>query len=92
MQELKDRNDLVDHLIKLIESDDEQYSFEWSCGNAMEIFDKEKKVGYILHIDKIDVNEDQIHAASDQTIAAVLKFEKEHQLSEEAKNMYHGNY
>ena len=42
--EARDRNDLIDHLIKLIESDDKRYSFEWSCGNAMEIFDKEKSV------------------------------------------------
>lgn len=51
--EAKDRNDLVDHLIKLIESDDKRYSFEWSCGNAMEVYDKEKELGYVLHIDKI---------------------------------------
>lgn len=55
--EAKDRNDLVDHLIKLIESDDKRYSFEWSCGNAMEVYDKEKELGYVLHIDKIEYDE-----------------------------------
>lgn len=55
--EAKDRNDLVDHLIKLIESDDKRYSFEWSCGNAMEVYDKEKELGYVLHIDKIKYDE-----------------------------------
>ena len=56
--EARDRNDLIDHLIKLIESDDKRYSFEWSCGNSMEIFDKEKEVGYVLHIDKIEYDVD----------------------------------
>lgn len=51
--EARDINDLVDHLIKLIESNDSRYSFEYSCGNTMEVFDKEKEVGYVLHIDKI---------------------------------------
>lgn len=55
--EAKDRNDLIDHLIKLIESDDKRYSFEWSCGNAMEVYDKEKELGYVLHIDKIKYDE-----------------------------------
>ena len=56
--EAKDRNDLVDHIIKLIESDDKRYLFEWSCGNAMKIYDKEKEVGYVLHIDKIEYDVD----------------------------------
>ncbi len=56
--EARDRNNLVDHIIKLIESDDKRYSFEWSCGNAMEIYDKEKEVRYVLHIDKIEYDAD----------------------------------
>lgn len=56
--EARDRNDLVEHLINLIESDDKRYSFEFSCGNAMEIYDKEKEVGYVLHIDKIEYDQD----------------------------------
>jgi len=56
--EARDRNNLVDHIIKLIESDDKRYSFEWSCGNAMEIYDKEKEVEYVLHIDKIEYDAD----------------------------------
>lgn len=55
--EAKDRNDLVDHLIKLIESDDKRYSFEWSCGNAMEVYDKEKDIGYAVHIKPIKYDE-----------------------------------
>lgn len=56
--EARDRNNLVDHITKLIESDDKRYSFEWSCGDAMEIYDKEKEVGYVLHIDKIEYDAD----------------------------------
>lgn len=55
--EAKDRNDLVDHLIKLIESDDKRYSFEWSCGNVMEVYDKEKDIGYAVHIKPIKYDE-----------------------------------
>lgn len=55
--EARGRNNLVEHLINLIESDNKRYSFEWSCGNAMEIYDKEKEVGYVLHIDKIKYDE-----------------------------------
>ena len=50
--------DLTDHLIKLIESDDKRFSFEWRCGNTMEVYDKEKEVGYVLHIDKIKYDAD----------------------------------
>ena len=51
-------NALVDHLIEVIESNDERWSFEWSCGNTMEVFDKEKEVGYVLRIDKIEYDAD----------------------------------
>ena len=56
--EARDMNALVDHLIKLIELNDSRYSFEWSCGNTMEVFDKEKEVGYVLRIDKIEYDTD----------------------------------
>lgn len=52
--EARDMNALVDHLIEVIKSNDSRYSFEWSCGNTMEVFDKEKEVGYVLRIDKIE--------------------------------------
>lgn len=60
IQKEKARNtaDLTDHLIKLIESDDKRFSFKWSCGNTMEVYDKEKEVGYVLHIDKIKYDAD----------------------------------
>lgn len=56
--EARDMNALVDHLIEVIESNDERWSFEWSCGNTMEVFDKEKEVGYVLRIDKIEYDAD----------------------------------
>lgn len=57
-EDARNLNELTDHLIKLIESDDKRFSFEWSGGNAMEIYDKEKEVGYVLHIDKIKYDAD----------------------------------
>ena len=56
--EAKDRNDLVEHLIKLIKSDDKRYSFRWAICNTMEVYDKEKEVRYVLHVDKIEYDED----------------------------------
>lgn len=47
MEEARNRNELVDHLSKLIESDDSRYSFELACGDKMFIYDKQKKISYI---------------------------------------------
>lgn len=63
LQKEKARNtaDLTDHLIKLIESDDKRFSFEFGAGGecaVMEIYDKEKEIGYVLHIDKIEYDAD----------------------------------
>lgn len=53
----KDIEGLLDHLIKIVEDNDERFSFEWgSCGinkAKMKIFDKENKVGYIVKIEPI---------------------------------------
>ena len=57
-KEARDSNELMEHLIKLIESDNKRYSFDWSCGNTMEIYDKEKEIGYVLHIAPIEYDED----------------------------------
>ena len=52
---------LSDHLIKIVEENDNRFSFEWgSCGidkAKMEIFDKENKVGYIVKIEPIKYDE-----------------------------------
>lgn len=51
-------NELTDHLIKLIESDDKRFSFEFCAGGTMEIYDKEKEIGYAVHIAPIEYDED----------------------------------
>jgi len=57
-EEARDRNDLVDHLIKLIESDDKRFSFEFCVCDTMEIYDKEKEIGYAVHIAPIEYDKD----------------------------------
>lgn len=43
-EDARNLNELTDHLIKLIESDDKRFSFEFCAGGTMEIYDKEKKL------------------------------------------------
>ena len=61
VEESKERtrnlNELTDHLIKLIESDDKRFSFEFCVGGTMEIYDKEKEIGYAVHIAPIEYDE-----------------------------------
>ena len=54
-------NELLDHLIKLIKSNDKRYSFEWASGGelaTMEIFDKFKAIGYAVKIEPIKYDKD----------------------------------
>jgi len=51
-------NELTDHLIKLIESNDKRFSFEFCAGGTMEIYDKDKEIGYAVHIAPIEYDED----------------------------------
>lgn len=57
-EDARNLNELTDHLIKLLESDDKRFSFEFCAGGAMEIYDKEKEVGYVVHIAPIEYDED----------------------------------
>ncbi len=63
----RDIEALSDHLIKIVEDNDDRFSFEWgSCGinkAKMEIFDKENKTGYIVKIEPIiyDDNGDAVN-------------------------------
>lgn len=61
IEESKERarnlNELTDHLIKLLESDDKRFSFEFCASGAMEIYDKEKEIGYAVHIVPIEYDE-----------------------------------
>ena len=57
-EKARDFNELMNHLIKLIESDDKWFSFEFCAGGTMEIYDKEKGIGYAVHIAPIEYDED----------------------------------
>jgi hypothetical protein len=57
-EDARNLNELTVHLIKLLESDDKRFSFEFCAGGTMEIYDKEKEIGYVVHIAPIKYNED----------------------------------
>lgn len=50
-------NELADHLIKLLKLDDKRFSFEFCVGGTMEIYDKEKEIGYAVQIAPIEYDE-----------------------------------
>lgn len=57
----RNTNALLDHLIKLVKSDDERFSFEGASGGesaTMEIFDKLKEIGYAVKIEPIEYDKD----------------------------------
>ena len=59
-QTVRNTNELLDHLRRIIEQNDERFSFEWLVGGehaTMEIFDKEKKIGYAVKIEPIEYGE-----------------------------------
>lgn len=56
-QVARNTNELLDHLRRIIEQNDERFSFEWLVGGEhgeMEIFDKEKNIGYAVKIEPIE--------------------------------------
>ena len=56
-QAARNTNELLDHLIKIIEQNDARFSFEFALGGehaTMEIFDKEKEIGYAVKIEQIE--------------------------------------
>ena len=57
-EEARNINGLVNHLIDLIESNDERYSFEFAVGGTMEIYDKKSDIGYVAHIEPIKYDTD----------------------------------
>lgn len=57
-EDARNLNELTDHLIKLLESDDKRFSFEFCADGTMEIYDKEKEIGYVVHITPIEYDED----------------------------------
>ena len=59
-QVAQNTNELLDHLMRIIEQNNERFSFEWLVGGehaTMEIFDKEKKIGYAVKIEPIEYDE-----------------------------------
>ena len=59
-QAARNTNELLYHLRRIIEQNDERFSFEWLVGGehaTMEIFDKEKKIGYAVKIEPIEYDE-----------------------------------
>ena len=53
-------NELLDHLIKIIETNDDRFSSEWASGGekiTMEIYDKLKEIGYVAKIERIEYDE-----------------------------------
>ena len=59
-QAARNTNELADHLRRVIEQNNDRYSFEWLVGGeyaTMEIFDKEKEIGYVVKIEQIKYGE-----------------------------------
>ena len=50
-------NELTDHLIKLLKLNDKRFSFEFCACGTMEIYDKEKEIGYAVQIAPIEYDE-----------------------------------
>lgn len=46
-------NELVDYIANLVEENNERFNFEFAVGGTMEIYDKEKDIGYAVHIEPI---------------------------------------
>ena len=60
-QTARNTNELLNYLIGIIEQNDEKFSFEWAVGGekaVMEIYDKEKDIGYAVKIEPIEYDED----------------------------------
>ena len=59
-QMARNTDELLDHLMKIIEQNDARFSFEFASGGEkamMEIFDKEKNIGYAVKIEPIEYDE-----------------------------------
>ena len=57
----RNTNELLDHLMKIIEQNDARFSFEFASGGekaVMEIFDKENGIGYAVKIEPIEYDKD----------------------------------
>lgn len=55
-QVAKNTNELLNYLTEIIEQNNKRFSFEWAVGGehaTMEVFDKEKEIGYVVNIEPI---------------------------------------
>ena len=53
-------NELLVHLVNIIEQNDDRFSFEFAAGGekaVMEIYDKKKEIGYAVKIEPIEYDE-----------------------------------
>lgn len=50
-------NELVDYIVDLVKKNNERFNFEFAVGGTMEIYDKEKEIGYVVHIAPIEYDE-----------------------------------
>lgn len=56
----RNTNELLDHLVKILEANDDRFSFEFASGGeaiTMEIYDKQKDIGYVAKIEQIEYDE-----------------------------------
>lgn len=56
----RNTNELLAHLVRIIEQNDDRFSFEWLVGGeigTMELYDKKKDIGYVLKIAPIEYDE-----------------------------------
>lgn len=59
-QAARNTGELLDHLVELLEVNEERFSFEWAVGGetaTVEVFDKEKEIGYLLKVEPIEYDE-----------------------------------
>ena len=60
-QEARDYEEIGDYFSEIVENNSDRYSFEWGISSSenvkMEVYDKEKEVGYIVKIEKIEYDE-----------------------------------
>lgn len=60
MERASNTNELLDHLVKIIEANDDRFSFEFASGGekiTMEIYDKLRDIGYVAKIYQIEYDE-----------------------------------
>lgn len=59
----RDTNELMEHIINLLESKDERYSFEFGTGGetaTIVIFDKDKETSYKMQIEPVEYDKEGI--------------------------------